>query len=155
MSMQTNQTLTPRMISKLQELIQANIDSRDGLRHASEAVDDLTLQCAFENIAIERDSQADELARFVAWSGEYPRREGSVLAAVYRGWNAIREMVSTDNRHAVLVEAEAAEDSLKSAYHEALGELIDSPVRDVILRQAATVEAAHNRIRDLRDCCEH
>lgn len=120
MSTETQQVLTPKMISQLQELIQVNIDSRDGFRHASEVTDDLTLQSAFEQIAIDRDAQADELARFVAWSGEYPRRDGSIAAAVHRAWMTIRESLSTDDRLAVLCEAERGEDSIKAAYEKAL-----------------------------------
>lgn len=151
MTMQTQQVLTPKMIHDLQELIQANIDSRDGFRHASEVTDDLTLQSAFEQIAIDRDSQADELARFVAWSGEFPRREGSFAAAVHRAWMTIRESLSTDDRYAVLCEAERGEDSIKAAYESALENFAGSAVTDVLMSQYAAVKFSHDRIRDLRD----
>jgi uncharacterized protein (TIGR02284 family) len=141
------------MISQLQELIQVNIDSRDGFRHASEVTDDLTLQSAFEQIAIDRDAQADELARFVAWSGEYPRRDGSIAAAVHRAWMTIRESLSTDDRFAVLSEAERGEDSIKAAYEHALESFASTAVSDVLLRQYAAVKFSHDRIRDLRDSC--
>jgi uncharacterized protein (TIGR02284 family) len=153
MSIETQQVLTPNMISQLQELIQINIDSRDGFRHASEVTDDLTLQSAFEQIAIDRDAQADELARFVAWSGEYPRRDGSIAAAVHRAWMTIRESLSTDDRFAVLCEAERGEDSIKAAYEKALESFASTAVSDVLLRQYAAVNFSHDRIRDLRDSC--
>ena len=151
MSIETQQVLTPKMISQLQELIQINIDSRDGFRHASEVTDDLTLQSAFEQIAIDRDAQADELARFVAWSGEYPRRDGSIAAAVHRAWMTIRESLSTDDRFAVLCEAERGEDSIKAAYEKALESFASTTVSDVLLRQYSAVKFSHDRIRDLRD----
>jgi uncharacterized protein (TIGR02284 family) len=153
MSIETQQVLTPKMISQLQELIQVNIDSRDGFRHASEVTDDLTLQSAFEQIAIDRDAQADELARFVAWSGEYPRRDGSIAAAVHRARMTIRESLSTDDRFAVLCEAERGEDSIKAAYEKALESFASTTVSDVLLRQYAAVKFSHDRIRDLRDSC--
>lgn len=153
MSIETQQVLTPKMISQLQELIQVNIDSRDGFRHASEVTDDLTLQSAFEQMAIDRDAQADELARFVAWSGEYPRRDGSIAAAVHRAWLTIRESLSTDDRFAVLCEAERGEDSIKAAYEKALESFGSTTVSDVLLRQYAAVKFSHDRIRDLRDSC--
>lgn len=155
MSIDTQQVLTPKMISQLQELIQVNIDSRDGFRHASEVTDDLTLQSAFEQLAIDRDAQADELARFVAWSGEYPRREGSIAAAVHRAWMTIRESLSTDDRHGVLCEAERGEDSIKAAYENALEDFAGTAVNDVLLRQYAAVKFSHDRIRDLRDATNH
>lgn len=153
MTVTTSLALTPRMISELQELIQINVDSRDGFRHASEATNDLTLQSAFEQLAIDRDAQADELARFVAWSGEAPRREGSISAALHRAWMTLRESVSWDDRYAVLCEVERGEDSIKSAYENALEVCAGNPVNDILMRQYTAVKAAHDRMRDLRDSC--
>lgn len=151
MSIDTQQVLTTRMINQLQELIQVNIDSRDGFRHASEVTDDLTLQSAFEQLAIDRDVQADELARFVAWNGKYPRRDGSIAAAVHRAWMTIRESLSTNDRYGVLCEAERGEDSIKGAYENALETFVGTGVYDVLLQHYAAVKFSHDRIRDLRD----
>lgn len=153
MNVTADQTLTPNMISQLQELIQVNIDSRNGFRHASEATNDLTLQSAFEQTAIERDSQADELARFVAWSGEAPHREGSIGAAVHRAWMTIRETMSWDDRYAILCEVERGEDQIKAAYETALETCAGNAVNDVLARQYLLVKASHDRMRDLRDSC--
>lgn len=155
MTVTSDQTLTPHMITQLQELTQINIDSRDGYRHASEATNDLTLQSAFEQLAIDRDTQADELARFVAWSGETPRREGSFSAAVHRAWITVRESVSFDDRYAILCEVERGEDAIKSAYEDAIEVCAGNPVNDVLSRHYVAVKAAHDRMRDLRDACRH
>jgi uncharacterized protein (TIGR02284 family) len=137
----------------LQDLIQVNIDSRDGFRQAAESLEDLTLQSTFEHLADERDQQADELARYVAWSGEHPRRDGSVAAAVHRTWMRIRELLSSDDNHAALSEAERGEDAIVSSYEEALQTTAGSAMHDVVQHQCAAVKAAHDRIRDLRDAC--
>lgn len=151
MTVKSSQVLTPNMINELQELIQINVDSRDGFRHASEATNDLTLQSAFEQLAIDRDAQADELARFVAWSGETPRREGSLSATVHRAWMTLRESVSWNDRYAVLCEVERGEDSIKQAYQSALETCAGNVIADVLARQYTAVKAAHDRMRDLRD----
>ncbi|MDZ4686998.1 MAG: PA2169 family four-helix-bundle protein [Planctomycetaceae bacterium] len=154
MAVETKQTLSAETVSQLQELIQINIDSRDGFRQASEALDDLTLRSAFEQLADDRDVQADDLARFVTWNGEIPRREGSVSASVHRTWMSIREMLSSDDRYAMLAEAERGEDAIKAAYETALKSTAGSAMNDVLLRQYAAVKASHDRIRDLRDACQ-
>jgi uncharacterized protein (TIGR02284 family) len=154
MAIETKQSLSAETIRFLQELIQANIDSRDGFRYAAGVIDNLTLQSAFEQLADDRDLQADELARYVSWSGEQPRREGSVAAMVHRTWMGIREMVSSDNTYAILAEAERGEDAIKSAYESALESAAGSAMHDVLLHQYASVKAAHDRIRDLRDECQ-
>lgn len=154
MAVETKDTLSAATISQLQELIQSNIDSRDGYRQAAQAIDDVTLSSAFEQLALERDAQADELARYVAWNGETVRREGSVAAAIHRTWMSVREMLTTDDRYAMLSEVERGEDSIKSAYEDALKNTAGSAMNDVLLQQYSKVKASHDRIRDLRDECQ-
>jgi uncharacterized protein (TIGR02284 family) len=153
MAVETKQTLSADTVGQLQELIQINIDSRDGFRQAAESLDDLTLRSAFEQLAQDRDVQADDLARYVAWNGEMPRREGSFAATVHRAWMQIREMLSSDDRHAMLSEAERGEDAIKAAYEKALKNSAGSAMNDVLLRHYAAVKTSHDRIRDLRDAC--
>jgi uncharacterized protein (TIGR02284 family) len=151
MSVETRTTLQPQTIKKLQDLIQVNIDSRDGFRHAAEKIENMTLSTYFQALALERDEQASELSRFVAANREDPRSEGSVAAALHRSWMTIRESLSSNNVYAVLAEAERGEDQIKQSYETALRETAGSAVNDVLTRQYAQVKAAHDRIRDLRD----
>lgn len=154
MSVETKQKLSANAVSQLQELIQINIDARDGFRQAAQAIDDLTLRSAFEQLASDREAQSDELARFVTWNGEIPRRAGSLSAAMHRTWMSIREMMSSDDRYAMLCEAERGEDSIKAAYEDALRSTAGSVIHDVLVSQYAAVKSAHDRIRDLRDECK-
>lgn len=151
MSLETKANLKPETISKLQELIQINVDSRDGFRHAAEATDDMTLSTLFQSLGHQREEQANELARFVEWNHEKPQRSGSFAAALHRSWMTIRETLSSDDLYAVLAEAERGEDQIKNAYEETLRETAGSAVNDVLSQHMAQVKAAHDRIRDLRD----
>jgi uncharacterized protein (TIGR02284 family) len=151
MAVETKDTLSAATITQLQELIQANIDSRDGFRQAAEAVSDITLGSAFEQLAMERDAQAEELARYVAWNGEIARRDGSMVAAIHRTWMSVREMLTSDDRYAMLAEVERGEDSIKAAYEQALRDTAGSAMNDVLLDQYSKVKASHDRMRDLRD----
>lgn len=144
--------LSEETLETVQDLIQLNIDSRDGYRMASEKLEDLTLASAFDFVAHDRELQADELSLFVARTGERPRHEGSYLAALQRTWNEIREMFSSDDRLAMLEEAERGEDAVKSAYEDALQTTTAGiELHDVLQEQFAQVKASHDRIRDLRD----
>jgi len=153
MTVETTTNLTPNMISNLQELIQINIDSRDGYRHAADATSDITLQSVFVQTALDREAQAGELARFVAWNGDSPREQGSLSAALHRAWMSIREALSTNDRFTILSEMESGEDSIKSAYESALENFAGSPVNDVLMQQYIAVSSTHDRIRDLREDC--
>ena len=151
MATESKTDLKPETIRAVQELIQVNIDSRDGFRQAANDLEDMTLSTLCQSLAHQREEQANELARFVEWNQEKPNREGSYAAALHRSWMTIRESLSSNNLYAVLAEAERGEDQIKSAYEDALRDTAGSAMNDVLTRQYAQVKAAHDRIRDLRD----
>lgn len=155
MSLETKDLLTPETITQLQGLIQANVDSRDGFRLAAESLDDLTLISAFDQIATDRDLQAEELESYVEWNGAKAMNEGSYAAAISRAWMSIRELLTSNDRYAILAEMERGEDSIKAAYEDALRNTGGSAMNDVLLRHYADVKASHDRIRDLRDACKN
>jgi uncharacterized protein (TIGR02284 family) len=153
MVVDTQPTLSADTLHALQDLIQANIDSHNGFRHAARALDDLTLRSTFEQLAQDRRRHADELAHCLCWNGEQPRREGSVAAAVHHTWMSIRELLSTDDRFALLCETERGEEALQIAYEQALHSTAGTPVHDVLLRHYGAVKTSLDRLRDLRDDC--
>ena len=151
MPLESKTDLKADTIEHLQDLIQLNIDSRDGFRHAAENIEDMTLATLFQALSVQREEQATELARYVEWNHEQPRRNGSYAAALHRSWMSIRESLSGHSLYAVLAEAERGEDQIKSAYEEALRETAGSAMNDVLTQQYSQIKAAHDRIRDLRD----
>lgn len=151
MALETKTNLKKETIKKLQELIQLNVDSKDGFQQAATSIEDMTLSTLFQSLAHQREEQANQLAKYVEWNHEQPDRTGSYAAVLHRAWLSIREMVSSNNLYAVLAEAERGEDQIKHAYETALKETAGSAVNDVLMHQYAQVKAAHDRVRDLRD----
>jgi uncharacterized protein (TIGR02284 family) len=155
MTLETKTHLDPSTINQLQELIQINVDSRDGFQLSAEVIDDMALSTLFRSLAHQREEQANELARFVEWNQQTPRHEGTYAAALHRTWLGIREKLSSNNLYAVLAEAERGEDQIKNAYEAALRAHPGSAMNDVLNQQYAQVKASHDRIRDLRDEHQH
>ena len=151
MALETKSHLQPATVDALQDLIQTNIDARDGFRFAAGEIENASISAAFEMFAHQRQQQADELAAFVEANGEEARREGSYAASVHRVWMNIREMLSTKDNHAILSEAERGEDQIKGAYENTLRNTAGSAVNDVLTRQYAQVKATHDRVKMLRD----
>lgn len=151
MTLETKTTLSDDTLEHLQDLVQTNIDSRDGFRDAAEQIPDAALATYFRELADERARQAEELQTYVELNNERPVREGSFLAALHRSWISIRDSLAGNEVHAVLAEAERGEDAIKGAYEEALTATAGSAVNDVLQTQYAQTKAAHDRIRDLRD----
>lgn len=113
-AMPTATNLPEKSIDWLQDLIQLNIDSRDGFQ---EAADDLktkggSLASLFRDFAMERAGQARELQSVVSANAEMPEKSGSVAAATHRTWMNLRKALGGGDQ-AVLSEAERGEDHIK------------------------------------------
>ena len=151
MSLETKTNLSDESISHLQDLIQINIDSKDGFAEAAEQIGDDRIKALFLQIGQIRGKNADELQGLVALNNEEPQERGSVAAAFHRTWLDLRTKLTGSDKHAVLAEAERGEDHIKAAYEDALKDNPGSAVSDVMHRQLAEVKAHHDQIRDLRD----
>ncbi|QDT01426.1 PA2169 family four-helix-bundle protein [Adhaeretor mobilis] len=157
MSIATPETvadLKPEVIENLKKIRQANIDSADGFTEAGKELSDPQLAEKFQKWAQQRRANSTELGNLIATNGEEVCREGSWLAALHRSYISLKTALSSDDKQAVLNEAEAGEDHIKGAYEEVLKETPGSAVNDVLQRQYAEVKAVHDRVRDLRDACK-
>ncbi|HTN73875.1 MAG TPA: PA2169 family four-helix-bundle protein [Pirellulaceae bacterium] len=150
MSVETKLTLNSETVAMLQDLIQINLDSRDGFRHAAKSVEEVAVSSMFIQLAAERDRQAFELQALVNNNGETPTHDGSFAASAHRTWMDIRTAVG-GGLVAVLQEAERGEDYIKGQYESSIKKNPATAVSDVLHRQYAAVKSAHDRIRDMRD----
>lgn len=151
MSVETIKNLAPETVSELQDLIQINLDSRDGFREVADAVDHAQLRAKFMQVSERRSGYASELQRFVQISGEEPKKNGSFLAACHRVWISVRETLSSSDTYAILAEVERGEDHIKAAYEHSLTTVPGSPLNDLLNKQYAEVKRDHDEMRDLRD----
>lgn len=139
------------VISTLNGLIETCKDGQDGFKTAAEGVERSDLKSTFYDIGQERAQFAGELQALVRDLGGDPETSGSISATLHRGWINIKSVVTGQDESAILNEAERGEDSAKKAYKDALEENLPANVVSVIQRQAAAVNAAHDRVRNLRD----
>jgi uncharacterized protein (TIGR02284 family) len=148
----TTRKLPEKSIKWLQDLIQLNIDSRDGFKDAADNVKgkDNSLVSFFRELSHQRASQASELQALVASNAEKPTKSGSVSAAAHRTWMDIRTALG-GGEQAVLNEAERGEDHIMEKYQEALKDLGSCSCTEVLRRQYTAVKASHDKVRNLRD----
>lgn len=139
------------VISTLNGLIETNKDGQDGFKTASEGVQNSDLKSTFYELGQQRAQFAGELQGLVRELGGDPENSGSVTAAVHRGWINIKSAVTGQDDTAILNEAERGEDVAKNAYKSALEEELPANVRSVVETQASAVNAAHDRVKALRD----
>jgi uncharacterized protein (TIGR02284 family) len=140
-----------KTVSVLQNLIETNRDGQHGFRTAAEDAKDAELGRVFTQFSTPRTTFIAELQDRIRSLGGDPDKSGSVAGSLHRGWIDLKSALTSNEPHAVLAEAERGEDAAVKAYREALEENIDPVSRGIVSRQYASVQAAHDRIKSLRD----
>ena len=147
-----NETMTnDDVISTLNGLIETCKDGQDGFKTAAEGVERSDLKTTFYDLGQQRAKFAGELQTLVRDLGGDPEDSGSISASLHRGWINIKSAVTGKDDGAVLNEAERGEDAAKKAYKDALAQNLPANVKSVVQKQATDVNAAHDKVRDLRD----
>lgn len=139
------------VISCLNGLIQTCKDGQDGFREAASVTEEGAAKTFFDESSRQRATFVGELQSLVRSLGGDPEKEGSVSAALHRGWIDIKAAIAGNDAHGVLVECERGEDSAKKAYKDALALSLPANVRETVQRQADTVNATHDRVKAMRD----
>ncbi|MBA3360740.1 MAG: PA2169 family four-helix-bundle protein [Acidimicrobiia bacterium] len=130
----------------------------DGKKGFAEAADKLAesnrmdLVAKFRDYSEQRGEFASELRNMAGSDDDSLTESGSAGAALHRGWMAIKDALTGSDAEGVLDVAEQGEDHAVSEYEKALDETdISIDLRNVIERQFAVVQAAHDDVRALRD----
>ncbi|HMQ24028.1 MAG TPA: PA2169 family four-helix-bundle protein [Planctomycetota bacterium] len=146
--METKHNLNATTIDAAKDLIEINTDSYLGFEQAAESVNDADAARLFRQIGMQRREHCRELEGLI---GQREERSGTTLGAMHRWWLNVRSAMSSDERLAVLAEAERGEDSIKAQYEKLLKSKPATALSDVLHRQYAEVKQHHDLIRDLRD----
>lgn len=139
------------VISTLNGLIVTCRDGQEGFKDAAEGIERSDLKSTFYEFSQQRSEFAGVLQGLVRTLGGDPETDGSFAGTVHRGWIDLKSAITGGDENSVLNECERGEDSAKDAFTEALKLNLPANVSDVIREQAQAVQAAHNRIKDLRD----
>ncbi|TLV03041.1 ferritin-like domain-containing protein [Dyadobacter luticola] len=142
------------VIETLNDLILINNDRIAGYEKAYDETNEIEndLRAMFNKLADQsRDHVLDLKAEVTKLGGE---PESGTLASgkLYRVWMDIRSVFSSDNRRAVLENAEGGEDAAKKAYDEALqSDDLPADIRQLLLSQQTAIQSSHDSIKRERD----
>ena len=145
-------TTTTSIASVLNSLIETCKDGQYGFQSAAEKVKNADFKTLFNELSMQRQEYVAELQRLVSSVGEEAEKSGSLAGTLHRGWIDIKAALSSGDEHTILAECERGEDSAVAEYRDALEhDELPVNVRAVIRQQYMGVQAAHDRVRDLRD----
>ncbi|MEQ1642051.1 MAG: PA2169 family four-helix-bundle protein [Pyrinomonadaceae bacterium] len=139
------------VISTLNGLIQTLKDGQLGFKTASEDIERSELKTTFYEFSQQRSEFTGVLQELVRSLGGDPENAGSISGAVHRGWMDLKSAVTGRTEEAILNECERGEDYAKEAYADAEQKNLPANIADVIAQQAQAIQAAHNRVKALRD----
>lgn len=143
------------VISTLNGLIQTCKDGEEGYRQAADGVTAANLKTLFMDLSHQRLRFATEIQNLVRSCGGEPESEGSFTGALHRGWMEIKAAVAGNDEKAILSECERGEDSARKNYQTAFEKALPSEINEVLRTQFASIRAAHDQIKALRDADDH
>ncbi len=136
------------------DLIETLEDGRKGFNDAADKLAETNradLAPKFRELAEQRAGFSAELETMAAAYGDDIDEDGSVLAAVHRGWMSLKDALAGSDPDGVLDAAEQGEDHAVSEYEKALDEDISENLRQAIQRQFSAVKSAHDEVKRLRN----
>jgi len=138
-------------ISVVEHLIERCKDGQKGFHEAADKVKSPDLKSFFNQVSTERAGFAQELQAELATLGKPEKKvSGSVEGALHRAWVDTKVALGGDD-HTVLDWLEHGEDIAKDAYHKALSGNLPPSLREIVRRQADSVQHVHDRVKSLRD----
>lgn len=136
----------------LNELLMACKDAEAGYQTAADAVAVPELVELFEGYALQRGKFIVALQDRIRELRGTPAKEGTPVGALHRGWMGLKAAMESNEVHALLSECERADAMAAKLYGSALKEPnIDGQSRALVQEQYELVQAAHDRVRQLRE----
>ncbi len=147
-----------KTISILNDLIRINHDRVVGYEKAIDELkpEDADLRTLFNRYVTESRQYAQELTQEVARLGGDPADGTTNSGKIYRVWMDLKATVSGKDRKTILDNCEFGEDAAQKAYDMALNADVEfePSLRDLVVRQKATLKAGHDEVKRLRDMHE-
>jgi uncharacterized protein (TIGR02284 family) len=138
-------------MSVIEDLIETCKDGQKGYQDAASHVKRSDLKTFFNEQSLERARFAGELQEERIRLGKSDKKDsGSVSAALHRAWIDTKVSMGAGDK-AILESVEAGEDRAKEAYQKAMTSDLPESIAQVVRRQAASVQAAHDKVKNLRD----
>jgi uncharacterized protein (TIGR02284 family) len=138
-------------ISVLEELIQTCKDGQKGYQEAASKVKRSDLKTFLNEQSLERARFAGELEAELIRLGKPDKKvSGSVVGSLHRAWIDTKVGLGGGDK-TVLDWLENGEDHAKDAYQKAVTGDLPEDIAQIVRRQAASVQAAHDKVKSLRD----
>lgn len=134
------------------DLMQTVEDGRNGFADAADKLADTDrpdLAPRFRDFSEQRSAMYTELETLAAAYGDDLDEDGSVAAALHRGWMSLKDTLTGSSADGVLEVAEQGEEHAVNEYRKALDEDVSPALADVVRRQLVEITAVHDEVKRL------
>jgi len=132
------------------KLIEVLEDGKKGFAEGADklkALDRPDLASMFERHAQQRQQFSSQLESMAQAYGDDIDEDGSVAAAVHRGWMSLKDAISGSDPDGVLTAAVQGEDHAVETYESALAEDISPDLRTTVQSQLAEITTARREVQ--------
>ncbi|MFZ0817249.1 MAG: PA2169 family four-helix-bundle protein [Candidatus Sulfotelmatobacter sp.] len=141
-------------ISVIENLIETCKDGQKGYQDAATHVKRPDLKTFFNEESLERSRFAGELEAELIRLGKPDKKvSGSVGGSLRRAWIDTKVSLGGGDK-TILESVEAGEDTAKESYQKAITGDLPENIAQIIRRQAASVQRAHDKVKSLRDAAK-
>jgi uncharacterized protein (TIGR02284 family) len=141
-------------ISVVEDLIETCKDGQKGYQDAASHAKRPDLKTYFNEQSLERGRFANELQAELSKLGKPDKKvSGSVSGALHRAWIDTKANLGGGDK-TILESVEQGEDNAKESYQKALTGSLPPSLAEIVRRQAASVQKAHDKVRNLRDAAQ-
>ena len=126
-------------------------DAEQGFRGAANAARDPELKEMFVQYSEQYGGFAAKLQEAVKALGYDAESPTGLGGMIYGGWIELKAVVTSHDRHGILVEAERGEEWILSTYRDAVEKSLPVGIRPIVEAQREEVEKAHEYLKQRRD----
>lgn len=149
------ESASPDVVKTLNNLISTSIDAQKGYQQAAEAMGSSALKEKYNAESSKRAEFADALKTRVRESGKEYETDGSLGAAVHRGWFDVKSAFDHQSDGEVLDALKVGERGALKSYQDALAEPLPKDVEDLVRSQKDAVQGAYDNLdKDFQDAHE-
>ncbi len=143
------------VLAEVNGLIALCKDSEDAYRQVAEAAISQEFTTMFHRYAKERAQMAADLQQEVIRLGEQPEDEGTLVAAIRRGWFDLKTALASEDagtrRRLILDECVGSETQVQEQYADVLKRGIPTPIRDMVKQQFDQIQETLRSLESMKE----
>jgi len=143
------ETIKEKGLDVLRELIIVNNDRFEGYKTAANETNDAGFKALFAEFSMQSKRFSDELRRLIPPHEEAPGNdETKIFGDLYRSWMGMKNALTENNNHAILLSCEFSEDIIRKTYDDFIMDPdVPGEVLGLVRKQRSELDRSYDLLR--------